>query len=151
MSAFVDIVDALEGALIGGLAAAVIIYGFQTKVAYPEVVLGVIDHPWMVVLAFLGLSFIATKGHHEVTALLLLLLVAFVMDTTLFARSLPQRQTHPTEDPHPAVGTIHEDPNRRYPSQPTSEYSPLLAFLEDLQFPVFHEIQDDKILGFYAV
>lgn len=144
------VVDAVEGTLIGGLAATVILYSFQTKVAYPDPVLQVIDHPWVVLLAFLGVLLIATKGHHEVTALLLLLLVAFVMDTTLFARRLPPPATQTTQaTPTPTLATpdtssnvIQAQPTSTPIHNPKPEHNPISAVLEVMQFPVFHEIQD---------
>lgn len=78
----------IEGVVIGVLAATAIVYGFQTRVMYPTSVLRVLDHPW-VILVLIVIIILVYRWSPIVSALMFLLVLAFIMDTTLFARPLP--------------------------------------------------------------
>jgi hypothetical protein len=78
----------VEGFAVGCLAAVTIIYAFQTKVAYPDFVLKILEHPW--ILLFIAVVSIMTyRWSPAASVLMLLMLAAFVMDTFIFARHLP--------------------------------------------------------------
>jgi hypothetical protein len=78
----------VEGILIGVLAAVAILYGFQTRIAYPTFVVNMLNHPWVLLLLFVAVPIVA-KFSAVVGALMFLLLVAFAIDALLFARPLP--------------------------------------------------------------
>ncbi len=80
--------DIIEGLVVGAFAALNMIFAFQTKVAYPDVVLQALDHPWIVAIAYI-VALVLFPWSRSASVLLILLLTAFVIETVVFARPLP--------------------------------------------------------------
>ena len=97
----------VEGFIVGGLAAATIIYAFQTRVAYPDFILKVLDHPWVLVLTFI-ISVLMFHWSPAASVLMLLMLAAFTMDTFIFARPLPSLSHATKVEETPAERLSHE-------------------------------------------
>ena len=87
----------VEGLIIGALSALVIIYAFQTRVAYPDVVLRTINHRWLICIIVI-VTLLLFKKHPVIAALLLLLEAAFIMDVMLFSRHLRNLVTESPSD-----------------------------------------------------
>jgi uncharacterized protein (DUF58 family) len=133
----------IEGLLIGVLAAATIIYAFQTRVKYPDVVLKTMDHPWLLLLLTIAILFVF-KWSGTIAAFLLLLLLAFVMDTMIFARPLPTLLNEsPSEQlSHAsAANAVHHIP---YTLENDGPGLPLASVsLPTPIYPLFHTANDE--------
>ena len=57
--------DALEGLVIGVLATVVILFSFQTYIPYPVLMVKTVEHPWIIVLAYI----FAIISHTNITIL----------------------------------------------------------------------------------
>ena len=79
----------IESVVVGALAAVTILYGFQTRVPYPDFVLRTLNHPWILVIVGV-IAIITFRWSPPIAVLLLILLAAFCVDTMAFARPLPQ-------------------------------------------------------------
>lgn len=97
-----------ESLVVGALAAVTILYGFQTRVPYPDIVLRTLNHPWVIVLVGI-FALLTFKWSPQAAVLILLLLAAFCVDTMAFARPLPQllNQT-PAEQLSRYTDRVHE-------------------------------------------
>ena len=80
--------DIIEGLVVGALAALNIIFAFQTKVAYPDVVLRALEHPWIIAIAYI-VALVLFTWSRSASVLIILLLSAFVIEMVVFARPLP--------------------------------------------------------------
>lgn len=84
--------EALEGSLIGIIAAITVIYGFQTRTPYPDVVIhSMIEHPAIFVgIVVLTLAFFKTSP--VIMSMLFLLECALILDVMMFRNPLSKTQ-----------------------------------------------------------
>jgi hypothetical protein len=148
-----DLLQILQGLVIGALAAISIIYTFQTRVPYPTWMLQAYDKPWVFLLMFIA-SLLLMSQNVVLGALLLLLLAALAMDGLLFARSY--ESSPPIAAPTAAtngntsaveVWPFAEQTNRRL-SDPDL-YGPGLDTvpLPEPMYPVFYGLHEDVAPG----
>jgi hypothetical protein len=81
----------LEGVVLGGLAAVVLIYALQTRVLYPLWMLQTYDHPWILLVLFV-VSILVFQVHPRIGAYLILVTLAILVDGLLFVRHLEKEQ-----------------------------------------------------------
>ena len=115
----------LESIVVGALAAVTILYGFQTRTRYPDAVLRILDHPWILGLSGV-IALIVFKWSPAASVLLLLLLTAFCVDTMAFAKPLPQLHSdhdhdhdHYHENDH-----YHDTPAERLSNESAASAAP---------------------------
>jgi hypothetical protein len=107
----------IEGLVLGALAALAIIYAFQTRITYPDIVLELLEHPWIGIIIFL-VSILIFRFSPKVASLILILLFAFYMDTIIFARPL---HTIPTQ--------VNDTNARDYTLYPRDYQQPSSSFI----------------------
>lgn len=148
-----DILQILQGLVIGALAAISIIYTFQTRVPYPTWMLQAYDKPWVFLLLFVAALFLMTQ-HAVLGALMLLLLAALAMDGLLFARSYETSSFLETATPRIEpnnqsleVWPFAEQTKRRL--YDPEQYGPSLDMvpLPEPLYPVFYGLDDDVAPG----
>jgi hypothetical protein len=83
--------------LVGITGAFCFLYGFQTRIPLPLWVLNAFNHPWVIFLAFLFIIFIS-EWDDKIGAFLLLILVAVVIDHTIFMRRYKNLTDLPTQE-----------------------------------------------------
>lgn len=148
-----DLLQILQGLMIGAFAAISIIYTFQTRVPYPTWMLQAYDKPWVFLLLFVA-ALVLMSQNTVLGALLLLLLAALAMDGLLFARSYESPITSETAAPMIneknqtlEVWPFVEQTKRRL-SDP-EQYGPSLDMvpLPEPLYPVFYGLDDDVAPG----
>ena len=82
-----DFLNAFEGLIIGILATIVILFSFQSYIPYPVIMVKTIEHPWIIVLAYI-FAIIIGRFSPKVSVLLILLLTAFVLEVFLLTRPI---------------------------------------------------------------
>ena len=79
--------EVVEGLVIGIFAACVILYGFQTSVLYPDVVLHAFHHPWLIIL-MLCIGIYMYQWNEIISVFMILLILALCLDYMIFSRPI---------------------------------------------------------------
>jgi ABC-type multidrug transport system fused ATPase/permease subunit len=79
------ITDFIIGILLGFFSSFFVIYSLQPQRPYPEIVLNILYHPWILVIV--GVSIIAMFAIEERIALILLLIIVFFLIDIYFFRT----------------------------------------------------------------
>lgn len=99
----------IEAVVIGALAAASVLYTFQTRAQYPAWLLRSFDHPWILLVLFLVALFLFPWSP-RIAVMLIFLALALWMDAILFSK-------------HP-IGNNQQKPTLPKPLFPVSEPLP---------------------------
>jgi hypothetical protein len=86
-----NIFDAIEGLFIGILATIVLLFSFQSYIPYPEMIVKIAEHPWIIVLGYI-FAIILGRFSPKLSVLILLLLTAFVLELFLFTRPIVSKE-----------------------------------------------------------
>jgi len=79
--------EILKSLLVGITAGICFLYAFQTRIPLPIWALNAFNHPWIILLIII-LILIVSEWSDKIGAFLLLLLVAVIIDYTIFARKV---------------------------------------------------------------
>lgn len=77
--------EIFKSLLIGITAGICFLYAFQTRIPLPIWVLNAFNHPWIILLIII-LILVVSEWSDKIGAFLLLLLVAVIIDYTIFMR-----------------------------------------------------------------
>lgn len=76
---------AFRGLAAGALAAYLVLYGLRPRVAYPDFMLALYDHPWMLLVIFAGIVYII-QWDIFVGVMMLLAFIALCADMFIFGQ-----------------------------------------------------------------
>lgn len=88
---------AFRGLAAGALAAYLVLYGLRPRVAYPNFMLALYDHPWMLLVIFAAIVYII-QWDIFVGAMMLLAFIALCADMFIFGQPWDRDARVPESD-----------------------------------------------------